>query len=45
VLSVDHIRRLIKEAGREPVERDTLYRRVERDGQQWRAAEPVRAGV
>lgn len=31
VLSVDDIRRLISEAGREPVERDTLYRRVLRD--------------
>ena len=30
VLSVEEIRRLIVEAGREPVERDTLYRRVER---------------
>ena len=32
VLSVDEIRRLIAEAGREPVERDTLYHRVVRDG-------------
>lgn len=31
ILSVDDIRRLIEEAGREPVERDTVYRRVERD--------------
>ncbi len=31
VLSVDEIRRLIAEAGREPVERDTLYHRVVRD--------------
>ncbi len=31
LLSVDAIRRLIVEAGREPVERDTLYRRVVRD--------------
>jgi aminodeoxyfutalosine synthase len=30
-LSVTDIRRLITEAGREPVERDTLYRPVERD--------------
>ena len=28
VLSAQQIRRLITEAGREPVERDTLYRRV-----------------
>ena len=31
LLSVEQIRRLIVEAGREPVERDTLYRRIERD--------------
>lgn len=30
VLAVDQIRRLISEAGRDPVERDTLYRRVRR---------------
>jgi aminodeoxyfutalosine synthase len=30
VLSVEQIRRLIEEAGREPVERDTLYHRVNR---------------
>ena len=33
VLSVDDIRRLIKAAGRDPVERDTLYREVLRDEQ------------
>ena len=41
ILSVDEIRRLITEAGREPVERDTLYRRVDReshDSVQWRVA-------
>ena len=41
VLSVEAIRRLIEETGREPVERDTLYRRVERDGTGWQAGEPV----
>jgi len=30
-LSVERLRELIKEAGREPIERDTLYRRVIRD--------------
>lgn len=30
-LSVERLRQLIIEAGREPVERDSLYRRVERD--------------
>jgi aminodeoxyfutalosine synthase len=32
VLSVDEIRRLISDAGRDPIERDTLYRQVRRDG-------------
>lgn len=41
MLSVEDIRQLIKEAGREPIERDTLYRRVERDGTQWQATEDV----
>jgi aminodeoxyfutalosine synthase len=35
-LCVDEIRRLIEEAGRVPVERDTLYREVVRDAKQWR---------
>jgi len=34
-LGVDDIRRMIREAGREPVERDTLYREVVREGDQW----------
>ena len=38
MLSVEQIERLIREAGREPVERDTLYRRVERDGARWSLA-------
>ena len=41
ILSVERIRHLIEEAGREPVERDTLYRRVERDGQEWNAGEAI----
>jgi aminodeoxyfutalosine synthase len=40
-LTVAEIEALIREAGRIPVERDTLYRRVERDGGRWRAAEPL----
>lgn len=47
-LTVDEIRRLITEAGREPVERDTLYRRVIRDATQqgaWQVAEPVGVGA
>jgi len=43
VLSVEYIQRLIREAGREPVERDTLYHRVERDGTTWRSAEALTA--
>ena len=44
ILSVDDIRRLIVEAGREPIERDTLYHRVVRDGAQWQTAEALAAG-
>jgi len=39
IMSVEEIRRLIVEAGREPVERDTLYRHVVRDAEnptRWR---------
>jgi aminodeoxyfutalosine synthase len=43
ILSVAEIRRLIAEAGREPIERDTLYHRVVRDGTQWAASEPILA--
>ncbi len=43
MLSVEQIRRLIKEAGREPIERDTLYRRVQRTGSQWQIGEAVAA--
>src|SRR4029077_4397833 len=39
VLSVERIRRPITEAGRDPIERDTLYRRVVRNGTQWSASE------
>ena len=45
VLTVDQLRRLIVEAGREPVERDTLYHRVERDGVQWKAGATITAGA
>ncbi len=45
VLSVDEIRRLITEAGREPVERDTLYRRIEREGTRWQAGAKITAGA
>lgn len=41
--TVEELHQLIREAGREPVERDTLYRRVIRDGANWRAGEPISA--
>jgi len=47
ILSVDEIQRLIREAGREPIERDTVYRRVVRDAanpQGWTVAEPILVG-
>lgn len=44
ILSVEAIRRLIEEAGREPVERDTLYHRVERSGDRWRAGAEIAVG-
>ncbi|MFO0909144.1 MAG: aminofutalosine synthase MqnE [Isosphaeraceae bacterium] len=40
-VSVDEIRRLITEAGRVPVERDTLYHRVEREGRAWQSRERI----
>lgn len=42
-LTVSQLHHLIREAGCEPVERDTLYRRVERTGAEWRIAEPALA--
>ena len=40
-ISVNEIRRLITEAGRVPVERDTLYHRVERSGSGWESRERI----
>lgn len=40
-MTVDQIHRLIREAGREPVERDTLYRRVLRNGKDWSIGEAL----
>ncbi|MGZ0170656.1 MAG: aminofutalosine synthase MqnE [Planctomycetales bacterium] len=40
-ITVEHLHSLIREAGREPVERDTLYRRVVRDGAKWYAEESL----
>jgi len=42
-LTVAQLERMIREAGRIPVERDTLYRRVLREGTAWRVGEPLRA--
>lgn len=39
-LTVEELEALIREAGFEPVERDTLYRRVRRRGTQWWVEEP-----
>ncbi|MBL8890273.1 MAG: aminofutalosine synthase MqnE [Planctomycetaceae bacterium] len=47
LLSVERIRHLIQEAGRDPVERDTLYREVIRDDQdfsKWHVGEQVAVG-
>ena len=41
-ITVAEIRRLIEEAGREPIERDTLYHRVERDEAGWASKERIR---
>jgi len=38
-VTVNDLRRAIREAGYTPVERDTLYRRVERDGPAWRLSD------
>lgn len=43
-LTVAELHRLIREAGCEPVERDTLYRRVHRDGANWHVEEPATVG-
>lgn len=40
-ISVSEIQRLIAEAGRIPVERDTLYHRVEREGARWISREHI----
>ncbi len=48
VLSIDAIRRLITDAGRDPIERDTLYREVLRDEATptaWKAGNVISAGA
>ena len=47
MLSVDRIKQLIQETGREPVERDTLYRKIYRDSanlREWTVGEAVAVG-
>tara|TARA_Y100001978_G_C23424095_1_gene305149 strand:- start:102 stop:578 length:477 start_codon:yes stop_codon:yes gene_type:complete len=41
VLSVEQLRRLIEEAGRDPVERDTLYHRIDRSDTGWETGEAI----
>jgi aminodeoxyfutalosine synthase len=44
-ITVNEIRRLITEAGRVPVERDTLYHKVERDGANWTSGEAIKVAA
>jgi aminodeoxyfutalosine synthase len=41
LLTVQQLCRLIREAGRDPIERDTLYRRIVRDERSWRAGRQI----
>ena len=41
VLSVESLRQLIEESGREPVERDTLYHRIDRSGATWETGDAI----
>ncbi len=41
-LTVAELRRLIEEAGREPLERDTLYNAVMRSPEQWETGSPLK---
>lgn len=41
ILSVEQIQQLIREAGRDPIERDTLYRQVIRDEQSWKVGPQI----
>lgn len=45
VMTVAHIEQVIREAGREPIERDTLYHRVERSEDSWSTGEKIVAAV
>jgi aminodeoxyfutalosine synthase len=41
-MTVAELRRLIEEAGRVPVERDTLYNAVVREQTQWQTGAPLK---
>ena len=41
VLSVEALQRLMEEAGRDPIERDTLYHRIDRSGTNWETGEAI----
>ncbi len=45
IMSVADIEQVIREAGREPIERDTLYRRVERSEWGWSLGEKITASA
>ena len=48
ILSVDRIRDLITETGRQPIERDTIYRHVIRDAEnpnQWKSGDPIKVAT
>ena len=47
-LSVEKLRHLIKEAGRDPIERDTIYRKIirdENDFKNWSLGEEIAVAV
>lgn len=40
-LTTEQLRNMIREAGRVPIERDTLYHRIDRHGTTWHRREPI----
>jgi aminodeoxyfutalosine synthase len=44
-VGVNELRKAITDAGYDPIERDTIYRRVERDGAEWRVGSELGVGV
>ncbi|QDU54405.1 aminofutalosine synthase MqnE [Aeoliella mucimassa] len=45
VMSVGDIEQVIREAGRDPIERDTLYHRVERSSEGWQTGQAITANA